>query len=311
MPLIEAHFGEPFFMKYNKQPLSVNNQIAQLQNKGLTFNDLRIAKIKLKNVNFYRLSSYFHPFYQEGSKTFKQSATFESIIKLYEYDRLLRLKLFGCIEQIEIGIRARFVHKYSMQKGTHWHLKSSLFKKYEDFALFQKSLYDVVKANKNKVPFIKHYVSKYSDPEYPVNWMVLELFTFGQISRLYKAMKDDKVKKSIAQDFGITNSVLESWLHSCNYLRNICAHHFRLWNKELKITPKNPRRIKFPFLSDTSSINHSKLFFSLSIILYMLDVINPDCLQKQELQLHIANTNVEFRQMMGFPNNYKKEVLWK
>jgi len=298
-------------MKYNKPPFSINNQIAKLKNKGLVINDVKEAKNKLININYYRLSSYFHPFYKKNTKKFLKRTSFESILEAYEFDRILKLILFGCLEQVEIGLRSRLIHKYSMNKGTHWHLKSILFKKYEDYALFQKALFDILKENKNKVPFIKHYTSKYSSPEFPVNWMTLELLTFGQISRLYKSLNDDKVKKSIALDFGITELVLESWLHNCNYLRNICAHHFRLWDRELRIIPKNPKRIKFQFLSDTSTINHTKLYFSLSVIIYMLKVIDPHCTQIQGLKTHINNASTKFRQRMGFPHNFKNEILWK
>jgi hypothetical protein len=34
------------------------------------------------------------------------------------------------------------------------------------------------------------------------------------------------------------------WLHSLNYVRNICAHHGRLWNRECRIKPMIARAYK-------------------------------------------------------------------
>jgi len=58
---------------------------------------------------------------------------------------------------------------------------------------------------------------------------------------------------ALANIFGLHSSVFPSWLHTFSYIRNICAHHSRLWSKELAIAmvlPKkpewngvNPRRI--------------------------------------------------------------------
>lgn len=43
---------------------------------------------------------------------------------------------------------------------------------------------------------------------------------------------DKRVKKKIAKNLGLQAGVLESWLKTFNDVRNVCAHHRRLWNKE-------------------------------------------------------------------------------
>jgi len=312
MPLNDAHFGGPFFyiMKYEKPALSFENQIVKLKSKGLTFKDVKKAKDNLKNINYYRLSSYFIPFYKLRTKKFRKNTTFQDILEVYIFDKNLRKIVFSCIEKIEISIRSRIVHKYSMNKGSHWHLKDTPFDKYENYVLFQKSINDAIVSNKNKVKFINHYLKKYTEPEFPSNWMILELLTFGQISRLYKSLRNDNIKKSIAKEFGITELVLESWLHCFNYIRNISAHHSRLWNKELRVTPKNPKRVKYQFLINSSTIRHNSIYFSLSVLLYTLKCIDNHSIQAKELIDFIDQTSKKNRVAMGFPDNYKDEPLW-
>ncbi len=297
-------------MKYNKPPLSISKQLEKLVSKGLEIRCTAKAKERLKNVNYYRLSSYFVPFYQEGSKRFVANTKFDDISKLYEFDAKVRRLVFGCIQTLEISIRSRIINSYSQNFGTHWYEKLSRFNSFDEFSNFQKTVLQIVEQNRGKEKFIGHYLSKYREPILPTNWMLIEMLTLGQTSRLYKALKDDRTKKSVAAPFGITELVLESWLHNLNYIRNISAHHYRLWNRELRISPKNPRRIRFQFLNNRTGFSHSRLYFSLSVILYMIDRIHSNNESKVEIVNYLDSLSNFHRLGMGFPMDYKLEPLW-
>jgi abortive infection bacteriophage resistance protein len=43
-------------MKYTKSALDIEQQIIQLQNRGLIINDEQVAKTSLKNISYYRLA---------------------------------------------------------------------------------------------------------------------------------------------------------------------------------------------------------------------------------------------------------------
>ncbi len=297
-------------MKYQKPPLSINNQIVRLKSKGLTIHELAKAKSTLRTVNYYRLSSYFIPFYKIRTSKFRKNTTFQQISELYDFDNQLRWILFGAIQKIEIGIRAQLINEYSNSYGSHWFSQVNLFKDFNDFSSFQSKAYKIIADNRNKEKFISHYMAKYNDPPIPANWMIVELLTFGQMSRLYKSLRDDRTKKDIATKFGVTEKVLESWLHNLNYIRNITAHHIRLWNRDLRITPMNPRRIRYQFLNSRGASSHQKLYFTLSVIIYLLKRFDPNCnIARQILDL-FGNTTSTITNQMGFPQNYKIEPLW-
>ncbi|HOG73259.1 MAG TPA: Abi family protein, partial [Tenuifilaceae bacterium] len=82
--------------------------------------------------------------------------------------------------------------------------------------------------------FAKAFKNKYSDPM-PPSWMMLEVSSFGTLSSLYNYLHPSWDKREIAKHFGLADKVFSSWLHSIVYLRNICAHHARLWNREMQI----------------------------------------------------------------------------
>lgn len=84
--------------------------------------------------------------------------------------------------------------------------------------------------------FIKHYYHKYGEPELPRSWMVSETLTFGTVSQAFKNLTHQN-QKPIAKALGLDGTVLGSWLHALSYVRNLAAHHQRLWNRAYTIKP--------------------------------------------------------------------------
>lgn len=110
---------------------------------------------------------------------------------------------------------------------------------------------------------ILRFKNTYSDP-YPPAWMTLEVSSFGTLSMLFKLLKPSLTKRKIANFYGISDSVFESWLHSIVYVRNICAHHSRLWNKTLRIQPLFPRKMAHTFIS--SPVRSDRVYYVLCIM---------------------------------------------
>jgi abortive infection bacteriophage resistance protein len=118
------------------------------------------------------------------------------------------------------------------------------------------------------------------------------------------------LKRNIAAAFGLSDSIFASWLHSIVCIRNVCAHHERLWNRKLRIQPLFPRVTRNTWLVSEPADNN-RLFYALSIIIYLLNTVNPNHSFKQKLEtLFRKYPNVD-RAAMGFPANWRSEPLWK
>jgi len=158
--------------------------------------------------------------------------------------------------------------------------------------------------------FIAHYRSKYNQPNPPA-WMVMELVSFNQLSRWYQNLKEKEIKKKISLHFDSNYIELESWIHTTVYLRNICAHHGRLWNRVLRISPKFPQKELPGQFIKVDGITNGRLYYSLSILLYFLNAVNPSSsFRKRLLQLLAEYPRVELK-IMGFPSHWKEELLWQ
>lgn len=91
---------------YNKQPLTVDEQIAQLIERGLSISDSNLASHFLSHISYYRLAGYWWPMQSEPKEdhVFKPGSKFEDVISLYNFDRELRIIIFDAIEKIEISL---------------------------------------------------------------------------------------------------------------------------------------------------------------------------------------------------------------
>jgi abortive infection bacteriophage resistance protein len=93
------------------------------------------------------------------------------------------------------------------------------------------------------------------------------------------------------------------------YVRNICAHHARLWNKDLRIPVKLPRKTTNIWLS-APNLTDRKVYIILAIIAYMLDTITPHHGFRQKMKdliMKYPNTDVA---AMGFPNDWRSDPFW-
>lgn len=292
---------------YTKPPLTYVEQLDLLKTRGLIIDDDAKAIHLLETLNYYRLSGYWYPFLQDKTNhIFKDGATFDKAFSIYCFDRELRLLILREIEKIEIALRAKMIHILSHNYGTFWFRDPSIFRNPHNH---RKSL---VKINneysRSDVVFIDNFKRKYSDV-YPPSWIILEIFSMGTLSMLYSNLKPVRAKKEIAKYFGIDKDSLSSWIHSLVYIRNVCAHHSRLWNREFRIQPNKPRRPKKQWLIN-SGVSNKRIYFVLSIVLYFLQSVNPNSTFLDRFgELMAKYPNIDFR-AMGFPNNWKDEPLW-
>ncbi len=298
-------------MNYSKPSLSILQQIALLKQRGLAFKDEQKAAHYLSNISYYRLRAYTYPF-QDNTRPdhpFIKPITFEDIIDLYVFDRKLRLLVFDALEKIEIALRTKIIYQYALNYGSHWYENVSLYKKQHRFINDMNKLYDEI--DRSSETFIKHYKKTYTQPVNPPAWMSLEVSSMGLLSKLFENLKMGPEKKQIAAAFGLAHPiVLESWMHAFAQLRNICAHHGRLWNRRLTTTPQLPRNSLFPFLNNTS-IHTNKTYTILSCMTYILHLISPGNTFNQNLKKLIDGCSLTEEKEMGFVSGWRNEPIWK
>jgi len=292
---------------YNKPYLSIDEQIEQLKSRNMQFEDESFAKHYLSHLNYYRLTAYWLP-YEENHAThrFKEDITFEEVYKYYKFDRELRVVMLEAIEKIEVSIRTQMAYELSKRYGTHPHLKESIFHNIERY---KKGLATWVKEyNRSDETYAKHFQQKYRETLPPI-WVSVELMSLGQISQWYSNIKQRQDRQSIAKKYDLDEKVLKSFLHHLTIIRNICAHHSRLWNRKFRIDTllaKRPATLQSSFTGESEYKRN--IFNTLVYIKYLLDIIEPSHGWDKKLKVLVEDINI---QAMGFPEDWLEMEIWK
>lgn len=304
---------------YSKPALSYSDQLSKLKQRGLIISNDNKALHLLEQLSYYRLSGYWYPLLQipKSNHQFKPNSKFDHAFKMYCFDRKLRSLILSQLEKIEISLRAKMIYILSMEYGPHWHVEPSHFNRIDRFNKVKDKI--KIEISRSDEEFLINFKSKYSD-ELPPSWISFEVSSFGTISMLYSNLKPVRAKRSIANFYGLNEKYFESWIHTLVYIRNVCAHHSRLWNKELQISPQKPRTVNpksgrpYPFPSkdwiDTSSVNVKRLYMSISIIGYFLQTVNPHNSFKSKLSALFTTYPSINIGAMNFPSNWQSEPLW-
>lgn len=216
-----------------KQPKTFEEQVAILKQHGCVIDDEETCIRVLANVNYYRLSAYFLPFKEKNSR-YHKGTTFNQIYQIYEFDRKLRNLLFGALEAIEISLKTRLAYLHGHQYGPLGYLDPKHFNKHHDSDRFVNLINSEISRNE-KLLFVKHHKEKY-DGRFPI-WVITELFSFGMTSYFYADLHTID-KKAISKQYGVNYQNLQSWLRCLTDLRNICAHHGRLYYRVFSASPR-------------------------------------------------------------------------
>lgn len=298
-------------MRYTKPAVSFSDQIDILRGRGLIIGDDKLAERYLSNISYYRLRAYTYPYQNNkvAEHPFKHGISFDDVIALYTFDRKLRLLVFDAIEKIEIAVRTQIIYQWALTNGSHWHLEPHLFlnphKHAENLASLEAEI------DRSKETFIDHYKNKYTNPPQPPAWMSLEVTSIGLLSKFFKLLKRGSQKKKVIQHFGVYDiQLFETWLKSFSEIRNICAHHGRLWNRRMTTHIEFPTNPIYPFIKNTSILPY-KIYAALSCMTYILDIINPESTFKSRVVELIHNCPKGQLKEMGVPKNWEEDDFWK
>ena len=287
----------------------------------MLFRDEANAPHFLKNISYYRLKGYWWDMQDNyTTHTFLPNSYFEDVIERYNFDRHLRLILFDAIERIEIALRTKMIYHLSIKYGGLWYLDSSLF---EATAITVNGYTKTIHQNtldelrkefaRSQEIFIKDHKKRYPNNDAD-SWKFLEIASMGSLSKLYKVLKHQLPEKAIiAKEMGLNlHSELSSWLEAITYVRNIIAHHSRLWSRGMVKRPVinivNPPGDWFN--NSLVPVQSQKPFLIISTMIYLCNHVTPGHqIKNRIISLINDNPNVPVYKL-GFLNNWNQEPIW-
>ena len=248
---------------FKKKWLSYQDQVALLAHRGLTINNSEDAAEFLSHINYYRFSGYCLAF-EKSRHQFHEGVTFEQIREAYQFDCVLRDVITEALEVVELDFRTTLAYEFSRCHGPFGHTQKTHF----DARFGHSSWHEKLRheAQRSQELFVKHYRESYIEfPDLPI-WMTTELMSFGALSRMFEGMQRQDQKK-IAIRYHRQPKDLKSWMHHLVYVRNVCAHHARLWDRIWAVKPALPegKAWSLPLLP-----GNNRLFITLLILGWLL-----------------------------------------
>lgn len=124
---------------------------------------------------------------------------------------------------------------------------------------------------------VLHYKLKYRGV-LPL-WVAVQVLDWGALRTLFSLATRNQ-QEAISEKIRITAAELNSWLRCLNTLRNICAHHARLFNRNFRKIPKLPDA-PHPLAYLKEYVNNktyprwgNRCFLQLTLVQYLLHEMN-------------------------------------
>lgn len=214
-------------VRYAKPYRSIDQLIDLLKNRGLDFDGCEEdARRFLSCVNYYRFTGYALPFLASREK-FSSGAKFNYLYAAYLFDRKLRDLMSDALEAVELTFRCLFARTFSEAHGPLGYRDPASFSSSRSHEL--QTILDKLDAEFDRSDEVcaKHFRAVYDAP--PL-WSLVEVVSFGALVRMYRiCSKADQ--NAVSSLYGFRGDVLASYLQHLVVVRNLCAHHCRIYDR--------------------------------------------------------------------------------
>lgn len=327
--------------EYTKKWLSIEEQVEKLATRGVEVPDHTRCAQLLRAVGYYRLTGYLYPFREtenfvddEGRSRmrilshYRADTSIPDAAALIDFDRQLRMLVLDGIERIEVSLRMQIGYVLGRQSAFA-HLDPQTFvaafiepqvdaetgdpapSKHEEWIERIRERQD-----SSDEAFVSHFREKYNG-QMPI-WALTEIMEMGHLGRLYTGLSRS-LGTEIAAAYGApTKKVMASWIACLNYVRNVSAHHARLFNRKLVTAPRRPSLGQVPVLDHLKNEASAKevfgLYNALAVMAYLLRSIEPDSDWPErivELVESFPCTTHLTARSIGVPERWTELELWQ
>lgn len=233
-----------------KEWIDLNSQVQKHLDRGLDLADVTTQKFAmfLYSSNYYRVSGYGRCLYEAGADRYIAGTTAAQLMDIYDLDRAVRNMVLDGIGVVEPTIRSRVAYHVAKVIGSgDGYLEESLYlpagpkpltedQNEQKRWLAESKNREIVLENFSKIQtrdeiFIKHHVSK----KHPVPfWAAIEVVSINTFSRFLRALRDKTVLGPVTKSLQLEDEPkLLQAVQNLSFLRNIAAHHGRLWHRKL------------------------------------------------------------------------------
>lgn len=247
--------GSSYIGAGSKPAKTIDQMIALMSERGLVITDETELRRVLFDCNYYRLSGYFRSFQVNpaaGDNRYKPGTRDVDFLVPYAMDEKLRNIILKGIAKVELTLRSRIAYLLASDGNAYTYMDPGSYRDVRNKRgelLRDNLLRNMDKwMRMSKEVCMQHYRRK-GEPV-PV-WAAVETFPFDTLSRMLSLHTDAKALRKLYKSVGLPTTNLRTSsevVHAMVYLRNLCSHHARLWNREMVIPSPMRRDMKTAFV---------------------------------------------------------------
>lgn len=260
-----------------------DQQIAKLRADGLTIDDERRAKARLKWEGYYNFAVGYNRLFKDDKKRYHSGVTFEHIEALFDFDKHLRGIVYEYAGQVECNLKALISDEFSKRYG----VDERSYLAEENFTAAPSDLPHVrwiigtCRATlkdccKEGAASYREYIAYYAKTYGHVPlWALIRALSFGNTSKFLRLMKRED-GKAVAQEYGVGFDELCNMTELLVCFRNIAAHGERVYCARLphvRLTRNLSilRKLQLPKRADgTELCGHADFLACLIVLKYLL-----------------------------------------
>lgn len=294
--------------------------------KNLIIEDRDYAESILKRVSYFSLiTGYKKLFKNPTTNKYNDTTAFEDIYALYKFDENLRGLFLKYLLQIEQAVGSMlsyyFVEKHGDMQSeylsmSNYSQKLSRRNRQTLEELISKMRHIAIVST--NYAHICHHRNNYNNV--PL-WVLIRVFTFGNISKMYQCSTGD-LQFKVSKNFNnVSERGLDRYLSVLTKFRNVCAHNDRLFSFRTRDDiPDTTIHQKLGITKHGRQYVYGKKdLFSIVIafrhLLPRADFIEfKRGLSKAIDRFVVQTTNITHDELlceMGFPENWKKVSSYK
>lgn len=261
--------------------LTLPERVEYLRQKGYLFgsNPTQAAQDRLATLNFHYFLGYARNYRQLASRgVVSTDDVLGSVLDLIDCDRHLSVAVFHALRKLEWKLRALLVeHHCGMFPATGCYLEEAHYKSFNP-ELPDLHLSLARHIERSREPFIlDHFAAGNRAQDLPI-WATVDTWTFSDLSRVISESvplvdpaggPDRRLWREVALSLGVSAQTIQGNLQAIAVLRNLVAHHARLWMRPIALMPKIP---KYYPTSLRHSIDQQSLY---GVFLALAEMLNP------------------------------------
>ncbi|HXH35984.1 MAG TPA: Abi family protein [Plantibacter sp.] len=314
-------------LDYGKPALDLPELIERLAKRGLNITDRERTCRYLKHIGYFRLSPYAIPYqHTDSDHLFREGTAFDDVLNLYVFDRALRSLVIDALERIEVAVRAAVTdHMSTTYADPHWYTDRAHFRDAGKHAGLLQMVQNTCEERLRGSPdagqdalvhrsALEHYLTTYGEPVLPPSWLMVEALTIGQLTSVVSNLKRRADRTAVAASIGLTEPVLSSWMRTYVRVRNVCAHHGRLWNLGLGVYPAIPNSPSVSWLAEPSGLpqrSEKRLYPVLVSLQSVLNTISPHSTWPRRLHALLESRPRMNLAGMGVPVGWADDEFWR